>query len=157
LNHILTISSKNLYRLYFLYIFDINNRAYYRLWNLVNDSLSLPLGFKVAYCAPWRWYTCTKTCQNNVFSVLIYLILCIFFGAINWVHWCYIRFIWYTLRELWNYYTETNLLSYLNVCNLYVHNKLTVLLMWHNTHKTAIYRNLPKYSFMGDRKNLTDS
>jgi hypothetical protein len=34
------------YKLYLLYINDINNAACYRLWNLLNDSLSLAVGFK---------------------------------------------------------------------------------------------------------------
>jgi len=68
LNNILTISFlKAVQVVPFIHIWH-NNRAYYRLWHLVNDSLSLPVGFKVAYCAPWRWYTCIKTGQNNVLN-----------------------------------------------------------------------------------------
>jgi hypothetical protein len=36
------------YKLYLLYITaNNNNGAYYRLWNLVNNSLSLAIGFKL--------------------------------------------------------------------------------------------------------------
>jgi hypothetical protein len=44
-NHILTIFFKKQYNLYLLYINNINNGAYYRLWNLVNSGLSLAIGF----------------------------------------------------------------------------------------------------------------
>lgn len=32
--------------MYFVYIIDTEKRAYYRMWNFVNESLSLSVGFK---------------------------------------------------------------------------------------------------------------
>jgi hypothetical protein len=76
--------------LYLLYITD-NNRAYYRFWILVSNTLSLAIGLKLEYCAPWRWYACTKTCKCYIFSIHVYLRMC------NWLvqmHWCFAKFSW---------------------------------------------------------------
>jgi len=61
-NHTFNFKFLKLYKLYLLHITGINNRAYFRLWNLVNNSLSMVIGFKPCHCAPWGWQTCTETC-----------------------------------------------------------------------------------------------
>ena len=54
----------------------------YRLQNLTNNYLSVAAGFKMAFCSPCGWYTCTKTCWKCHFNTT-FINTVHFIGVIN--------------------------------------------------------------------------
>ena len=68
--------TKHLYKILYM------NIVKYRLQNFINNYFSVAAGFKMAFCSPCGWYTCTKTCWrchfNNVFIKIVH-----FIGVIN--------------------------------------------------------------------------
>ena len=47
-------------------------RNYYRMWDLVTNSLSLAAGFKHGILCCLKWDTCTEVCRRYVFDIYIY-------------------------------------------------------------------------------------
>jgi hypothetical protein len=48
-----------------LYI-NNNNGTYHRLWNLVNNSVSLAVGYKPGTWCSLKWYASTGTCRSFI-------------------------------------------------------------------------------------------